>query len=290
MAYGRFRTINLGDLTWNGELDLMCPTNRIGTVDVYLTSHHGLDRSGSPALVHALRPRVAVMNNGTRKGGRPTRSASCTNRRASRTCGSCTGPTTWASTMRRHLRGERRRQRDGGGRPDAAPAGAWGRPSGRARRPSGGGAAAHTPAYSDQDHRRAGRHVHRHQHTQRVPQDLQAAGVRRRDSGPTRQVTVGVAESNRVTVSSLIGRAGRDGQSASEALIARAVARTSAAARGIRFVCSRVTGDEMPTDADDLALRVANRRRHAPHLARCTPHRRARIPRRGPAGRLSPAR
>ena len=71
MAYGRFRTINLGDLTWNGELDLMCPTNRIGTVDVYLTSHHGLERSGSPALVHALEPRVAVMNNGTRKGGAP---------------------------------------------------------------------------------------------------------------------------------------------------------------------------------------------------------------------------
>lgn len=71
MSYGRFRTINLGDLTWNGELDLMCPTNRIGTVDVYLTSHHGLERSGSPALVHALQPRVAVMNNGTRKGGAP---------------------------------------------------------------------------------------------------------------------------------------------------------------------------------------------------------------------------
>ncbi len=71
LAYGRFRTINLGDLTWNGELDLMCPTNRIGTVDVYLTSHHGLERSGSPAVVHALQPRVAVMNNGTRKGGAP---------------------------------------------------------------------------------------------------------------------------------------------------------------------------------------------------------------------------
>ena len=71
LNYGRFRTINLGDLTWNGEIDLMCPTNRIGTVDVYLTSHHGQGNSGSPALVHALRPRVAVMNNGTRKGGAP---------------------------------------------------------------------------------------------------------------------------------------------------------------------------------------------------------------------------
>ena len=71
LAYGRFRTVDLGDLTWNGELDLMCPTNRIGTVDLYLTSHHGLEKSGSPALVQALRPRVVVMNNGTRKGGAP---------------------------------------------------------------------------------------------------------------------------------------------------------------------------------------------------------------------------
>jgi beta-lactamase superfamily II metal-dependent hydrolase len=69
LSYGRFRTVDLGDLTWNGELDLMCPTNRIGTVDLYLTSHHGLEKSGSPALVQALRPRVVIMNNGTRKGG-----------------------------------------------------------------------------------------------------------------------------------------------------------------------------------------------------------------------------
>jgi competence protein ComEC len=71
LNYGRFRTVNLGDLTWNGELDLMCPVNRIGSVDLYLTSHHGLAQSGSPALVHALQPRVAVMNNGTTKGGAP---------------------------------------------------------------------------------------------------------------------------------------------------------------------------------------------------------------------------
>jgi hypothetical protein len=69
LAYGRFRTVDLGDLTWNGELELMCPQNRIGTVDLYLTSHHGLAKSGSPALVHGLQPRVVVMNNGTRKGG-----------------------------------------------------------------------------------------------------------------------------------------------------------------------------------------------------------------------------
>jgi competence protein ComEC len=71
LTHGRFRTINLGDLTWSREFTLMCPTNRIGTVDLYLTSHHGLNQSGSPVLVHALAPRVAVQNNGTRKGGAP---------------------------------------------------------------------------------------------------------------------------------------------------------------------------------------------------------------------------
>lgn len=70
-TYGDFRFLDLGDLTWNKELELMCPTNLIGSVDVYLTSHHGLNESGSPALVHALHARVAIMNNGARKGGSP---------------------------------------------------------------------------------------------------------------------------------------------------------------------------------------------------------------------------
>jgi beta-lactamase superfamily II metal-dependent hydrolase len=68
-TYGKFRTINLGDFTWNKERELMCPNNPIGTVDLYLTSHHGIDQSGSPALVHGLQPRVAIMHNSTRKGG-----------------------------------------------------------------------------------------------------------------------------------------------------------------------------------------------------------------------------
>jgi competence protein ComEC len=69
ITYGKFRTIDLGDLLWNVEGDLMCPTNHIGTVDLYLTTHHGLDWSNSKAVVYALQPRVAIMNNGTRKGG-----------------------------------------------------------------------------------------------------------------------------------------------------------------------------------------------------------------------------
>lgn len=69
VTFGEFSVINLGDLLIPQELDLVCPVNRLGTVDLYITSHHGQATSGSAALVHALRPRVAVMNNGTRKGG-----------------------------------------------------------------------------------------------------------------------------------------------------------------------------------------------------------------------------
>ena len=71
MTFENFRFLDLGDLTWNKELELMCPNNPIGTVDVYLTSHHGLNQSGSPALVDAVHPRLAIMNNGARKGGSP---------------------------------------------------------------------------------------------------------------------------------------------------------------------------------------------------------------------------
>ena len=71
VSFGRFRTIHLGDLTKNKEFELMCPNNRIGAVDVLLGLHHGVDSSNSEVLVHALRARVAIMNNGTRKGGQP---------------------------------------------------------------------------------------------------------------------------------------------------------------------------------------------------------------------------
>jgi beta-lactamase superfamily II metal-dependent hydrolase len=71
ISYGRFRVVHLGDLTWNKEFDLMCPQNRLGTVDLFIVSHHGQPISNSEVLVHAIEPRVAIMNNGTRKGGQP---------------------------------------------------------------------------------------------------------------------------------------------------------------------------------------------------------------------------
>jgi hypothetical protein len=69
ITFGALRTSDLGDLYWNQEHDLVCPTNKLGVVDLYMTTHHGTATSGSPTIVHALHPRVAIMNNGADKGG-----------------------------------------------------------------------------------------------------------------------------------------------------------------------------------------------------------------------------
>jgi competence protein ComEC len=71
VTFGKFRTAHLGDLSKNEEFKLMCPNNLLGTVDLFLGLHHGVGSSNSLVMVHALRPRVAIMNNGTRKGGDP---------------------------------------------------------------------------------------------------------------------------------------------------------------------------------------------------------------------------
>jgi len=70
--FGKLRIVDLGDLTWAKELQLMCPTNKLGHADIFIVSHHGADLSNSPALVHGLAPRVAIMDNGNKKGGAAT--------------------------------------------------------------------------------------------------------------------------------------------------------------------------------------------------------------------------
>ena len=71
VRYGGFRLVDLGDLTWNQEHALACPNNLLGIMTVFHTTRHGDPHSGAPQFAHAIHARVAVMNNGERKGGSP---------------------------------------------------------------------------------------------------------------------------------------------------------------------------------------------------------------------------
>jgi hypothetical protein len=142
-------------------------------VDLYLTSHHGLEKSGSPALVQALRPRVVVMNNGTRKGGTPEAFAGLQEtvgiedlwqlhwsynvgleNAPARFIANVDEPAAIAAVLTTPAPTP-------GAPPGPRPGGPGGGPG---RGPGGPNAAAHTPAYPDQGHGAAGRYVRRHQH------------------------------------------------------------------------------------------------------------------------------
>ena len=69
VALGKFRAIDLGDLLWDHAMDLTCPNNLLGAIDLYMVSGHGAEVCSAAPFVQAIRPRVAIMQNGTRKGG-----------------------------------------------------------------------------------------------------------------------------------------------------------------------------------------------------------------------------
>ena len=69
VKFGGLKILDLGDLTWDKERTLMCPANKLGKVDILIVSHHGWSQSSSPALVDAIGARVAIMDNGAKKGG-----------------------------------------------------------------------------------------------------------------------------------------------------------------------------------------------------------------------------
>ena len=72
ITFGKLRILDLGDLTRDQEMKLMCPVNKLGKIDIYIVSHHGWYLSGSPPFVYGIAPRVAIMDNGAKKGGTPS--------------------------------------------------------------------------------------------------------------------------------------------------------------------------------------------------------------------------
>jgi competence protein ComEC len=70
LTYGKFKFMDVGDLTWDREMMLACPENKVGRVTLFQATHHGFvnGQSGAPALIWAIQPRVVVVNNGPRKG------------------------------------------------------------------------------------------------------------------------------------------------------------------------------------------------------------------------------
>jgi beta-lactamase superfamily II metal-dependent hydrolase len=71
LAFGKFKFLTCGDLTWNIEAKLTTPNNPLGKVDLFMVTHHGLSSSNNPVLVRAIDPRVAVICNGPTKGANP---------------------------------------------------------------------------------------------------------------------------------------------------------------------------------------------------------------------------
>jgi beta-lactamase superfamily II metal-dependent hydrolase len=71
LSFGRFRVVDLADLTSDREFDLVCPNNLLGRADLFMVSHHGQAAANSEPLVHAIEARAAIMNNGVLKGGQP---------------------------------------------------------------------------------------------------------------------------------------------------------------------------------------------------------------------------
>jgi competence protein ComEC len=71
LSFGGWRFLDLGDLTWNVEHELISPSDRLGPIDVYQSTHHGLEISNNPVVIRTVEPRVAIFNNGPKKGGHP---------------------------------------------------------------------------------------------------------------------------------------------------------------------------------------------------------------------------
>ena len=69
ISFGKLKILDLGDLTWDKEMQIMCPVNKLGKIDILVVSHHGFRPSSSHALIDGIHARVALLDNAAAKGG-----------------------------------------------------------------------------------------------------------------------------------------------------------------------------------------------------------------------------
>src|SRR5262249_30406986 len=69
LQFGKFRFLDLGDLTGKPLADLFCPNDVVGPIDIFLVPHHGGADVAGRSTFGATPPTVAILNNGRTKGG-----------------------------------------------------------------------------------------------------------------------------------------------------------------------------------------------------------------------------
>lgn len=69
LRFGKVSIALFGDLSWDKERELSCPVGKLGHVNLLIVTQHGSNISSNPANIADMRPAIALMGMGGKKGG-----------------------------------------------------------------------------------------------------------------------------------------------------------------------------------------------------------------------------
>ena len=69
LHFGKVSIALFGDLSWDKERELSCPTGKLGHVNLLIVTQHGSNISSNPASIADMHPDIALMGMGGKKGG-----------------------------------------------------------------------------------------------------------------------------------------------------------------------------------------------------------------------------
>ena len=69
LRVGKVSIALFGDLSWDKERELSCPIGKLGHVNLLIVTQHGSNISSNPANIADMRPDIALMGMGGKKGG-----------------------------------------------------------------------------------------------------------------------------------------------------------------------------------------------------------------------------